>query len=65
MFSEYSLMCPQVLIHVRCHGKGYQHGDKFAFPKMVFQTILTDALDIKVIQKFRIEVPALMAIRPS
>mmetsp|Transcript_31675 Transcript_31675/g.69228 ORF Transcript_31675/g.69228 Transcript_31675/m.69228 type:complete len:208 (+) Transcript_31675:181-804(+) len=60
--------CARVLIHVKCHGNGYQSGDMFAFPYLKFQTILTDALDIKVIQKYRCDIPALGHVpgpRPS
>eukprot|EP00976_Prorocentrum_cordatum_P016230 325894-Prorocentrum_minimum.AAC.4 len=57
--SSCSENCARVLIHVKCHGNGYQNGDKFAFPYLKFQTILTDALDIKVLQKYRCDVPAI------
>lgn len=47
----------QVLISVTCSGRGYQSGDKFAFPTLVFRAILTDALSVKVIQTFSEDVP--------
>ena len=51
----------QVLIKVTCSGRGYQSGDKYAFPKLVFRSILTDALEVKVIQTYSEDVPSQIA----
>mmetsp|Transcript_16565 Transcript_16565/g.31948 ORF Transcript_16565/g.31948 Transcript_16565/m.31948 type:complete len:205 (-) Transcript_16565:513-1127(-) len=60
--------CPRVLIHVQGFGRGYQSGDKFAFPHLHFVTVLTDALNIKIIQKFSKGIPLIDGVpgtRPS